>query len=330
MARHRALHADRHPKIAVLENGKWKQPAGDIMAAVPRRYNRYIQFPKVASDASGRIWVSLQIRTACGMNRADFWAANGRWEHFLTSYEGDHWAPLTPVPESTSRNEGPFQIDPAEGRVDGLDERQPAEVAGGGGGGGARKGAKGKGKGQAKGGGGQQAAPARKLPINEVDGASFEYSAADTPAGLDRFRGIVRNAAALPDTEQADVARMRTYRTTVDGTTYQILRGDFHRHTEISSDGAGDGSVEDYFRYVLDAARDGYRHHHRPQRRRRQRVHLVADGEGPRHLPHPGPLHAAVRLRAQRAIIPTVTATWYSRSAASARCRSRARRRWER
>jgi hypothetical protein len=33
------------------------------------------------------------------------------------------------------------------------------------------------------------------------------------------------------------------------------MRGDFHRHTEISPDGAGDGSLEDYFRYMIDAAK---------------------------------------------------------------------------
>jgi hypothetical protein len=39
------------------------------------------------------------------------------------------------------------------------------------------------------------------------------------------------------------------------GGELRIMRGDFHRHTEISPDGAGDGSLEDYFRYMIDAAR---------------------------------------------------------------------------
>jgi hypothetical protein len=56
-----------------------------------------------------------------------------------------------------------------------------------------------------------------------------------------------------PD-EPGDVRRIRSYRTQVGGTSYRILRGDFHRHTEISGDGSGDGSVEDYFRYMIDAA----------------------------------------------------------------------------
>jgi hypothetical protein len=38
------------------------------------------------------------------------------------------------------------------------------------------------------------------------------------------------------------------------GKTYLIMRGEFHRHTEISADGGGDGSLEDMWRYALDAA----------------------------------------------------------------------------
>src|SRR4029077_13624661 len=35
---------------------------------------------------------------------------------------------------------------------------------------------------------------------------------------------------------------------------YQLLRGEFHRQTEISWDGGADGSLEDMFRYAIDAA----------------------------------------------------------------------------
>lgn len=92
------IYADRFPKVAVLDGGVWKQPAADVMAAVPRRYSRFIQLPKLASDANGRMWMSLQIRTSCGNNRSDFWANNGHWERFVTSFEGDRWTPLMPRP----------------------------------------------------------------------------------------------------------------------------------------------------------------------------------------------------------------------------------------
>ena len=47
---------------------------------------------------------------------------------------------------------------------------------------------------------------------------------------------------------------MRQYRVDAGGKTYHLLRGEFHRHTEISSDGGGDGSLEDMWRYGLDVA----------------------------------------------------------------------------
>jgi hypothetical protein len=50
------------------------------------------------------------------------------------------------------------------------------------------------------------------------------------------------------------VRRMREHRVKAGGKTFQYLRGEYHRHTEISWDGAPDGSLEDMFRYAIDAA----------------------------------------------------------------------------
>ncbi len=54
--------------------------------------------------------------------------------------------------------------------------------------------------------------------------------------------------------EVAGVQRMRSYALEVGGKTYHLRRGEFHRHTEISWDGGPDGSLEDMFRYAIDAA----------------------------------------------------------------------------
>lgn len=55
--------------------------------------------------------------------------------------------------------------------------------------------------------------------------------------------------------ENEAVARMRNYRLTAGGKNYQYLRGEYHRHTEMSWDGAPDGSLEDMFRYAIDAVK---------------------------------------------------------------------------
>src|ERR1019366_4182427 len=50
----------------------------------------------------------------------------------------------------------------------------------------------------------------------------------------------------------------RSYRPTVNGQSYQLVRGDFHRHTELSFDGRNDGPLVDGYRYAIDAAALGW------------------------------------------------------------------------
>ncbi len=56
--------------------------------------------------------------------------------------------------------------------------------------------------------------------------------------------------------EQAQVRAIRHHRIEYGGKSLSVVRGDLHRHTELSLDGQGtpDGSVLDYYRYMLDAA----------------------------------------------------------------------------
>ena len=64
-----------------------------------------------------------------------------------------------------------------------------------------------------------------------------------------------------PDPPDASVALeaaatevSRNYKPRINGQTYRLMRGDFHRHTEISFDGRGDGPLIDAYRYFIDAA----------------------------------------------------------------------------
>jgi len=63
-------------------------------------------------------------------------------------------------------------------------------------------------------------------------------------------------AAPPPDAtaEAANIALMRSYRPTIAGQRLQLVRGEFHRHTEISFDGKNDGPLVDAYRYAIDAA----------------------------------------------------------------------------
>jgi len=56
------------------------------------------------------------------------------------------------------------------------------------------------------------------------------------------------------NTELDQVAMMRNHRLTLGNEKLQLLRGEFHRHTEVSGDGGRDGSLLDAYRYMIDAA----------------------------------------------------------------------------
>jgi hypothetical protein len=235
------LYASRHPRVAVLENGVWKQTVGDLKAAIPLRYNRYIETPRLACDARGRIWAVLQIRTSTSVARADIWAANGHWENFLTRYDGDHWTNLMPIPETSSRPDGTFQITPgAQGIwMAWINNNRGFGPAGGF---------------QPSMTGGAAGTGPHRPGVQEIDAATFSSEATTPPPQLEAFNDPKQGSKPVHPNEREDVARIRAYRLTANDTSLRILRGDFHRHTEISGDGAGDGSVEDYFRYMLDAA----------------------------------------------------------------------------
>ncbi|MBI4471646.1 MAG: hypothetical protein HY646_03195, partial [Acidobacteria bacterium] len=69
-----------------------------------------------------------------------------------------------------------------------------------------------------------------------------------------RAEGSGEPAAPVHPAESDDIRRIRDYRASIGGKAYQLLRGEFHRHTEISSHRDQDGPFEEIFRYGLDVA----------------------------------------------------------------------------
>ncbi len=87
-------------------------------------------------------------------------------------------------------------------------------------------------------------------------------AAVPVPAGTDAGAAEAREAptraeAAAPPvhpTSRPTSPGCGPTASTAGGKTYRLLRGDFHRHTEISMDGGSDGALEDMWRYAIDAA----------------------------------------------------------------------------
>ena len=76
---------------------------------------------------------------------------------------------------------------------------------------------------------------------------------------LQKIGPIIPDAPDPAAAAEAGAATLsRSYRPTVNGQQYQLVRGDFHRHTEISFDGRNDGPLIDTYRYYIDAASLGW------------------------------------------------------------------------
>ena len=85
-----------------------------------------------------------------------------------------------------------------------------------------------------------------------------EFNVAGETKSADQLTALTMERPTPPTEEtraEIDmVHRMRAYRAPVGGKNLRLLRGEFHRHTEISGDGGGDGPIIDAYRYMIDAA----------------------------------------------------------------------------
>ncbi len=217
-------YKNRRVRAAYLDSGEWKELAARIEEAFPPEIRRYIQQPQLAADANGHLYLTVRSRTSTRNSRIDYWANQGRWESFLTHLDGNRWAPVIPLPESVGRNGMRSAIAIDNGSVFAV---WPTDA-----------------RLWTNGNYGQLNIYATALPVS------------GNAARLDAGKPLAASEpASNPNPgETEDLRRIRAYRYKLQGKTYRILRGDFHRHTELSPDGAGDGMLEDNYRYTLDAA----------------------------------------------------------------------------
>lgn len=222
----------------VLDGGN---PVAGLASADERRMNG---FARLALDATGRPWLLYRHRQEAVWGNNAVMVVGAVWVEYATALVGGTWTVPQPLPRS-----------------DNLLDNRPALVATPGG---------------------------AVLAFYSSDGRLHReiehapdltrryYSHSGTPPGVvnnDLFvaallapnagveptpAGPAADSANVPAThpnEAADVARVRAHRVQTGGKSYQLLRGEFHRHTELSQDGGNDGALEDMWRYALDVAR---------------------------------------------------------------------------
>ncbi len=182
------------------------------------------ELPHLQVDGGGRVWLlSRGLVRRQPDSPPDAPLDLALWEIHATRYDGNGWSSPVPLPRSAGRNE----MMPATG----LDARGDLWLA------------------------------------YATDGRSTRsYQPRQLHVELATLRDVNRPALGpapatpLPGTEKLDpqeaahVRRVRDYRVESRGKSYRIYRGDLHRHTDISEDGYGDGSLLDAYRYARDAA----------------------------------------------------------------------------
>jgi hypothetical protein len=227
------LYNERSVRVVCLEGDKLKRPAAELPTSVnppptipydARVGNRYEKapryaYPKVGIDGKGRVWLTYREKfgTRYTTHPGSYWLT------FARCLDGDKWSEPIEVHHSDGLlDHRPVLLPHNSGSllvIHNTDGRYttPEEI------------------------GNHIYAGIVDLPGKPVE----PKLVAHTPGKKDPKRGKMERAA---------VERMRTYRVEAGGKKYRFLRGEFHRHTEISWDGGPDGSLEDMFRYAIDCA----------------------------------------------------------------------------
>jgi len=250
-------------QVRVVAGGQLVQPATSVMEQFPRELQSLNSYPRIALDASGRPWLLLRHRHEAiwGGNPAHI-MVGGVWLEYATSFDGQGWsAPVFLAASDNTLDVRPALARDASGRLlavypsDGRLRREalgseaqravfftsaglsvPGQV-------------KSDLMAAALPALGPAKAPALVAVRAETPGPAGPPS--ETPKAQAQFdagpKGLHPDAAA-------SIRRLREYVIEAGGKKYRLLRGEFHRHTELSADGGNDGSLEDMWRYALNAA----------------------------------------------------------------------------
>lgn len=218
------LDQSRRPVLVHWSEGALEAPAGPLDALWPADPYVWGELPRLSTDGTGRLWAVVRQRTLARPSLRGIGRGHA-WELYAVTWDGDGWSAPLYLPDSVGRND--MRVALAPDGATGLlaawasDERlwtNPAPV-----------------------------------DHNIYTGHLAAPGGSVNPRRV-AYRPETTTSTPTHPAEGADVTRIRAYRILSGGREYRIVRGDMHRHTEMSDDGGGDGSLLDAYRYALDAA----------------------------------------------------------------------------
>ncbi len=224
------LGGSRRIEVACYDGQAWKAPAefnpgGTLAAGSTGDY-----LPLLHVDPEGNLWMAFKRRYSTSSRIQVSGGVSSRpsifWEAYLTRLDGFGWIDPAPLPNSWSRNSTRMGLSSSNGRLWAF---WPSESR-------------------------SYAFASRPLASRVYAGSLMLPGKRSEP----ELRAYQPDAAAPPvhAAEARDVAGIRGHRVKLGTESLRIVRGDLHRHTELSQDigGLDDGSLQEFYRYMIDAA----------------------------------------------------------------------------
>jgi hypothetical protein len=206
-------------------------PGNASPAAPPLPLN---SFPRLAADPSGSIYLTFRTPVEGHTPMGSVWMQN------VVYHDGQDWKGPILIPQTDAwLDERAAVIATAPGELLAIvttDYRQSED---------------------------RRAARRRPANADEDDdtGVNTDLYAAEFrfgPGATAKLKPTGAEKVAAPDPvvapEREQIGKMRDYRVKLGPDTLRVMRGEFHRHTEMSGDGGRDGPLIDAYRYLIDAA----------------------------------------------------------------------------
>jgi hypothetical protein len=262
------LYRDRQIGLRVLDMGKWVEPMKSVVTALPgarrrrgpanlpvnrpepevttRRAgeeagagpaNTYNNLGRIVCDRDGRIWLFARCREG-----AFHTPLGSVWIDYAAYYDGKDWTGPIILPHSDNLlyNLPAVAAHPQGGLLvaHSTDHRQDRHLKAG----------------QR----GNDSLSAVRDPFdNDVFISRLEMAREPVKLSLAPAKEVPLadpGPTGATVKERAEIRRCRDWTIDYQGKTLHLIRGEFHRHTEISGDGGNDGPLEDMWRYSIDVA----------------------------------------------------------------------------
>ncbi|MCS7168282.1 MAG: hypothetical protein RMI91_03990 [Gemmatales bacterium] len=212
------LYRNRTVQVKCLANSKLHRPAADLQGYLKKSAVRNRSLPQLVVDRAGGVWLFFRMHPLPG-------GAGEVWYSYATRYDGQSWGPLRRLAQSAglldnrlglvAYEDGVLCVYSGDGRLR-TQNRQQADLF----------------------------------------AATLHAAGPTHPPQLVPDDSPVNSApTAEYQRELQDVRRLREFQLQLGQRKYALYRGEFHRHTEVSAHRDGDGSLEDSWRYALDAGR---------------------------------------------------------------------------